>query len=911
MFEKIKKNFFFFVVLVRMDLNIDIISFLAKFIDNDVQDVFDNIAAQIGEKIGADLVVINEIFPRTKITMNSNEYDDDPILEIASSYDFRSISAFSKDANLASLAKNIESWVTLFPSDCLIDVIHSGQEKRGVVETHVEPTNAEAIEFVAHFKLVKNYLMLPIKNIRNEQSKQHLGIISVVNYDVNILPDDKSFEEIISPIIELTRLMVAQHNDRHMSILFRNIVDQIQTPFLVFQCGSSIKEKITPKKFVHLLDHYTCLTHNHAFIMNILKHKVPHIIGAHFNVCFPTVCKTQSIVGPLNDMMNDVTNTNNKFTVEAIDLEDLLLDKDTYTIKVNKVNNTTFIFSIELISEQLRAKIMAEEISQAKEQFVANVSHEIRTPLNGILGYIAMLADPTEQSGMTEYQKNCYSQIKECSMTLLHIMNDILDFSKLNANQMQLNSDHFDIEDLLEKSYDVILPQAHEKGLECAFVIDPNVPPRLKGDYKKLRQIMLNLLSNGVKFTHRGRVDTSVKIVKDDATHDFIDVRGRYTLEFCIQDTGIGISKQDQEKLFKPFSQIDQSNKKSYQGTGLGLIINQKLVELMNGKIWVESEEGKGSRFHFTIRIEESPLLSPDTHAKLLTILKDRCALIVDDNASNRITISSILLRWGMKPVICGSAEEALLYLRGNVMTFDMALIDMRMPKMDGTELAAKISAISPLLPLIAISSTSLVAEDISRNFAFYLNKPIKQKQLLNVCISVIKKKEKQKSNKQSKSTTQIQPTKGHKKKMSIDNNTSFVINKYSAQVFKCTRLDRTILIAEDLQTNQKVAIGFLKKLGFHDISIADDGAFAIEQIKRRHFDIILMDLKMPKMDGFETTKQIRKFYLQSRPNTQKPFIVAITANTQLGVREKCFQSGMDAYISKPIDINELAQILQ
>jgi signal transduction histidine kinase/DNA-binding response OmpR family regulator len=706
-----------------------------------------------------------------------------------------------------------------------------------------------------------------------------------------------------------------------MHHVYSSVVNQIQSPIIVFQRRPNAIEDHYDSTTLEDMGHFYCLTYNATFRERIMKNKIKDLVGASFFQCFPQLKHNDNLVAPLLKLFQ-VGAPQNTVVLESVEYEDMFVDRDVYTVKFCKVDSVTFIFSIEDLSDQLRAKMLAEEIAQAKEQFVANVSHEIRTPLNGILGYIAMMADANEMGGMSEYQRNCFSQIKDCSMNLIYIMNDILDFSKLNADQMQLKEEPFELSELLEKSYDVILPNAHEKGLQGAFLIDPNVPPRMKGDFKKIRQIILNLLSNGVKFTHRGRVDTTVKLVKDDVTGDDIDVRGRHTIEFCVQDTGIGISEKDQSKLFKPFSQIDQSNKKIYQGTGLGLIISKKLVELMGGQIWVKSEESEGSRFYFTLKLEEARSSSPETQSQWLPILKDRCVLVVDDHATNRITISSYLLRWGMKPVVCGSAEEALLYLRGGVMEFHMALIDMRMPKMDGNELAEKIKNIAPNLSLVAISSSPVGTNDLYKGFAFYLNKPIRHRQLFNVCVAVIKKLVNKKKKEVLTPTTppivSTSPITEHndilkppKKKPSfqIDPEIRSRPDIYNIPP-KCNRTERTFLIAEDLATNQRVAIGFLKKLGFSDWKIAEDGASALDAVKKQHFDVILMDLKMPKNDGFETTKLIRQFYKNNRPNHKKPFVIALTANAMSGVKDKCSEAGMDAYVTKPIDINELAEIL-
>lgn len=885
--------------------------------------VFEELSSQVAKKLDAESVIVCEASPHTVIWK-----DDVAALRSTVLLDINMIGAHNASASIQ----------TKFIDNCR-DVIRSGKEKR---------------EVVVGMAAIKNYAAVPLRDMKQLAEDEVLGVLLVVNFDETKVHAGTTVESTVFPLIEVIRTVLSSNVHNRMHKLLASVVNQMGVPTIMFQRR---RQPATTTSTTTALGEYYCLMHNQAFVDVVLKNKLSQIIGAGFEQCFPQLRKNAQLIDPLLEMVSASASPKPtaSFVIEAVVHEDLFIDKDTYTITFSKVDDhdgDTFIFSIDSVSEQLRAKIMASEIAQAKEQFVANVSHEIRTPLNGILGYIAMMTDDsddtTSKGALTDYQQNCLQQIKDCSMNLLYIMNDILDFSKLNADQMQLHEDAFDLSELLEKSYDVILPGAQEKGIEGAFLIDPNVPPRVKGDFKKMRQILLNLLSNGVKFTHRGRIDTTVKIVKDDVTGADLDVRGRYTLEFCVQDTGIGIAKSDQQKLFVPFSQIDQSDRKIYQGTGLGLIISKKLVELMGGRIWVESDEGEGSQFFFTVKLEEVRQSSPETRSRWLPLLKDRCVLVVDDHATNRITISSNLLRWGMKPVICGSPEEALLYLRGGVMEFDIALIDMRMPKMDGNALAAKIHMICPNLRLVAISSSSNGPKEPNKAFSFYLSKPIKLRQLFNVCVSLIKRKIKEeepqlsppasssnasssaasasnnhKSPPLSSTDSRRSPTDTRRSPKHKRGGSATAMSPHPSPVLPrknksnespvapphCERLGRSFLIAEDLVTNQRVATGFLKKLGFTDFTIAEDGIAALEAVKKRHFDVVLMDLKMPKMDGFETTERIRKYYRQNK-GLIAPKIVALTANAMGGIKEKCREVGMDAYLTKPIDIHALAQIL-
>lgn len=680
------------------------------------------------------------------------------------------------------------------------------------------------------------------------------------------------------------------------SCVYRTIVEKFERPIILFRSETS-----------NDFENFKCLHHNKAFF-DLIHSK--NLTGMPLLECFETLPHETNIAESLTKLLSKQVNV---VKAEGIVFGGKYIPKNTYTLIFDLIDDSTFSLCVENVSEQIKAKLLADEIAETKEQFVANVSHEIRTPLNGILGYIAMMSDPKELSTLSDYQRTIFEQIHDCSMNLLYIMNDILDFSKLNADQMQLKDDPFDIAECIEKSYDVIKPSAHEKKLEVAFYVHPNVPPRIKGDFKKLRQILLNLLSNGIKFTSKGRIDTTVKLINDSITNSELDVEGKYTIEFTVEDTGIGINTKNQSKLFKSFSQIDQSNHKIYQGTGLGLIITKKLIELMGGSIRVKSVEGEGTKFIFTIKVEEARAISSDESDALLPLLKDKSVLVVDDHVTNRVTIASSLVKWGMKPYICSSAEEALLYLRGGIMHFDFALIDMRMPKMDGNELADKIFAIEPTLPLIAISSIILTSSAINKNFSFCISKPIKQRQLFNICVATIRKISLM-SNSLPQLATPVIPThfqrtakKASKPLVDPEIATTPTIT-YPVPI--CKDHDRSILIAEDLRTNQRVIQGFLEKLGFQNITIVEDGKETLEAVGKKHFDIIMMDLKMPHIDGFEATKRIRKFYQQMRKNEKNPFIIALTANAIGNVRDKCVSAGMDAYICKPIHMQELAKIL-
>lgn len=911
----------------------DISNIIVKYVDKECNgSVFHELAAVTGQVANASLVLIAESFQYSSgsiatlsAALNLSDSDErnrtgepEAASKSLTEFDLHTLGVYCDDAT-KSVMENFKQHVRK-ENGCSAGWIRRTGVLSNVCrgETLVlmseQEVQASPIlqQIPTQHPVVKNAIAMPLFDLKSEEV---LGVLAIANFPTT---DADSNGELLlarlKPIVNTTQMILSSHVHQTLKEISTSVVDHIQVPIIVFRRRPCTEGVRVPREALDLV-HFHCFTHNKAFTDQMLRGRLSSVIGYRLFQCFPQLEHTPNVLEALLGIFSDHTSNRSSACLEAVDYEDMLVPRNTYTIKFCEVDENTFICSVENISDQIRAKVLAEEIAQAKEQFVANVSHEIRTPLNGIMGYISMMSDPKEITRLSDYQRNCLSQIKDCSMSLLYIMNDILDFSKLNADQMKLHEEAFEVTDLLEKSYDVVLPTAHDKGLEMAFFVDPNVPPRVKGDFKKLRQILLNLLSNGVKFTHRGRVDTTVKLIKDPVTNDDLDVRGRYTVEFCVQDSGIGISARDLRKLFKPFSQIDQSDKKIYQGTGLGLIISKKLIELMGGSIRVESSVGEGSKFIFDVKLEEARSTSPETQSRWLPILKDRSVLIVDDHATNRITISTYLLRWGMKPVVCSSGEEALMYVRGGVMPFDFALIDMRMPKMDGNSLAVRMKQLVPDLPLIAISSAPVAPEAIDKGFSFYLTKPIKYRQLFNVCVAVVKKIST--SNSISIATKKISapilnpPPKSKFLSPDSDDYKS-PSERYSLSpvVTECQRCDRSVLIAEDLYTNQQVAIGFLEKLGFKNISIAEDGIAALDAVKAHHYDIILMDLKMPRMDGFEASKRIRSYYLQHRSHEREPFIIAVTANAMSGVREKCADAGMDAYITKPIDMKELASLL-
>lgn len=662
--------------------------------------------------------------------------------------------------------------------------------------------------------------------------------------------------ERISPVKYICSSLLKGFRNQSLKEIYSKIVNNINLPILVFQNRRYISNENIDENNTDLSS-FICQVSNKAF-SNLqiaavkddesLQESLIDIHNKPFYECFPNLIDNPTVKKRISCMLKSQETKQ----VDVLKYYDINVPEDLYTLKFSPIDHSTFIFTLQPISEQLKAKQMVEDIAKTKDDFVAKVSHEFRTPINAIVNIVALFYDvPFAQNNTPDAIdfREKLDMLSDSCVSLVSLVQDILDFSQLESKKLKLSYQTFDIENIVKSSMGMNTLTAQDKNIQLKKNIDKNVPICAVSDPKRIRQILINLLSNAIKFTEYGSVTLNVSLAS--APRD-----GIYELLFSITDTGIGISKRDQKKIFKPFSQVDVDN--NDPGTGLGLVISKHLVNLLGGKLWFESDIGKGSTFYFTILAKQCSMEC--IMDKYEYLLDNKVILVADSDKDNRIHCLKILSEWGIKVITCDNSYEAEAYLSSNTYDFDGYILDSDWKFQIKTQL-----------------SNTLYLTNSSYSSNNTIQRPVNKDVLFKFCVDISQDRHK----------------------------------KSSAKIEMLNRNNLKILLAEDNYVNRRVAVDILEKIGFSNVKTTINGEEAFEEYEysvktKDPYDVLLLDLKMPVLNGYNTFAKLKKVY-----GDDIPYTIALTASAMPSDKEKCLRLGMDEYISKPIDMNLLKIILE